>query len=112
MNFVCKADEGEAENIVLLIIVLWWCFDRRWGRVGGVGRKSYSGPAEFSSFSRQDVSRSNKYKTFWHVVSTGIFTFYFHEPLLFFFRFSSLGNLLKLKPSLVCYHFYSQQPRR
>ena len=39
-----------------------------------------------------------------------ISTFYFYEPLLF--QIFSLGNLWKLRLSLVFYHFYSQQPRR
>ena len=55
-----KADEGEAEIIVLLIFVLW-------GEVEIV----YSGPAEITSFSRWDVNPSNKHDTFWHVASTG-----------------------------------------
>ena len=46
-------------------------------------RKSYSGPAEIASFSRQDFSQSKKHNTFWHVVSTGYFMFYFNESLLF-----------------------------
>ena len=37
-NFVWKTDE-EAESIVLLSFVLWWCFNRRWMRGGGVGQK-------------------------------------------------------------------------
>ena len=28
-NFVSKTDKGEVENIVLLIIVLWECFNSR-----------------------------------------------------------------------------------
>ena len=55
-----KANEGEAEIIVLLIFVLW-------GEVEIV----YSGPAEITSFSRWDVNPSNKHDTFWHVASTG-----------------------------------------
>ena len=56
-----KADEGEAEIIVLLIFVLW----------GEVEQIVYSGPAEITSFSRWDVNPSNKHDTFWHVASTG-----------------------------------------
>ena len=37
VNFVWKTDEGEAESIVLLIFVLWWCFNCWWVRGGGVG---------------------------------------------------------------------------
>ena len=39
VNFAWKIDEGEAESIVLLFFVLWWCFNRRWMRGGGVGQK-------------------------------------------------------------------------
>ena len=39
VNFVWKTDEGEAESTVLLIFVLWKCFNRRWVRAGGVGQK-------------------------------------------------------------------------
>ena len=39
LNFVWKTDEGEAESIVLLIFVLWRCFNRRWMRGGEVGHK-------------------------------------------------------------------------
>ena len=54
-KFVWKPDEesdgGEgAENIVLLIFVLWLCLTCRWVRVCGLGKKSCLGPAEISSF--------------------------------------------------------------
>ena len=39
VNFVWKADEREAESIVLLIFVLWRCLNLRWMRGGGVGQK-------------------------------------------------------------------------
>ena len=39
-----------------------------WGAAG-----PYLGPAEMASFSSRDFSRSNKYDTLWHVVSTGYF---------------------------------------
>ena len=73
VNFVWKIDEGEAESIVLLIFVLWQCFNRWWmvGWVVGCGRKSYLGPAEIAWFSYQDFRQSSKHDTFWHVVSTG-----------------------------------------
>ena len=66
VNFAWKIDkegerEGEgAESIVLSIFVLWRCFNRRWVRGCRWGRKSYLGPAEFSSFSSQDLSWRNK----------------------------------------------------
>ena len=37
-NYVWKTNEGEAESI-MLIFVLWRCFNSRWVRVGGVGQK-------------------------------------------------------------------------
>ena len=37
VNFVWKTDEGEEENIVLLIFVLSWCLNFRWMRGGGSG---------------------------------------------------------------------------
>ena len=43
VNFVWKTDErwgeGRAESIVLLIFVLWHCFDLRSVKVCGVGQK-------------------------------------------------------------------------
>ena len=39
VNFVWKTDEGEAKSIVLLIFVLWRCFNRRLARGRGVGQK-------------------------------------------------------------------------
>ena len=39
VNFVWKTDEGEAESIVLLIFVLWLCFNRWWMRGAGVRQK-------------------------------------------------------------------------
>ena len=40
---------------------------------GGMLQKVYIGPTEIPSFSNRDFSRSNKYDTFWHVVSTEYF---------------------------------------
>ena len=39
MKFLRKTDEGEAESVVLLIFVLWRCFNRRGVRSCGVGKK-------------------------------------------------------------------------
>ena len=39
LNFVWKTDEGEAESIVLLICVLWWCFYCWWVAVLWLCRK-------------------------------------------------------------------------
>ena len=52
VNFVWKADEGEAKSIVLIIFVLWQCLNRQWVRDGGLGRNSYSVSAEIASFSK------------------------------------------------------------
>ena len=46
VKFVWKTDYGEAESIVLLISVLWRCFNHRWMR----GGNSYLGPAGIASF--------------------------------------------------------------
>ena len=48
-----KGREG-AESIILLIFVLWHCFNRRW--IVRWGRKSYLGPAEIASFPSRDLS--------------------------------------------------------
>ena len=79
-----------------------------WGVAGWV-RKSYWGPAEIASFSSRDFRRRNKHDTFWHI--DWIFLLYIFMNHCCF-RFSSLGNLEKLRTSLVYYHFYSQQPHR
>ena len=45
VNFVWKTDEWEADSIVLLIFVLWWCLNFRWMRDGVVvqrGGAAYS----------------------------------------------------------------------
>ena len=73
VNFVCKIDEREEESIVLLIFVLWQCLNRQWVRDCQVGRKSYLGPTEITTFSSRHLSRNNKHDTFWHVISTGYF---------------------------------------
>ena len=35
---------------MILLVLLWGCFNCRWLRGRGVGRKSYLGPAEIESF--------------------------------------------------------------
>ena len=80
MNFVWKTDEGGsegAESIVLLIFVLWRCFNCRWMMFMDWGRKSYLRPAEITSFSSRDLSRRNKHGSFWLFVSTGYFCILF-----------------------------------
>ena len=68
MNFAQKTNEesggggGGAESFVLLVFVLWQCFNCQW--VMGCCRNSYIGPAEIASFFNWDFSRSNKYGTF------------------------------------------------
>ena len=82
MNFVRKTDEEEeAESIVLLIFVLWQCFNILLVRVVRWGRNSYLGPAKITSFSSLDLSRSNKHDAFWHVVSTGYFYVLFSSAI-------------------------------
>ena len=68
-----KTDEGEAESIILLVFVLWWCFNYWWGMGGGCCRKSYIGPTRIPSFFNWDFSWSNKYDKFWCAVSTEYF---------------------------------------
>ena len=40
MNFMWETDLGEAENIVLLVSVLWLCFNCQWVRGGWGGAES------------------------------------------------------------------------
>ena len=80
VNFVWKTDEGGSEwagSIVLLISVLWRCFNCRWMRFVDWDRKSYLRPAEMKSFSSRDLSRRNKHGSFWFFVSTGYFCILF-----------------------------------
>ena len=70
-----EREGGGAESIILLIFVLWHCFNHRW--VVRWGRKSYLGPAEIASFPIRDLSWHNKHESFWHVVSTGYFYVFF-----------------------------------
>ena len=78
----------------------WRCFNCG---VVECGRKHYLGPADIASFSSRSFSRSNKHYTFWHVVSIG----YFYEPLLI--QLFVPWKSIKFRPSLVYYHFDSQQ---
>ena len=95
VNFVWKADEGEAKSIVLIIFVLWQCFNRQWVRDGGLGRNSYSVSAEIASFSRWDFIWSNKHDTFWHFAVTE----YFHVSFLSLITVSDF-RLLKICKNL------------
>ena len=73
MNFVLKTNEGKAESIVLLISVLWWCFNRRWMRDRGVRQKVLFRTSLNRTFFQRDLNQSNRHDTSWHVVSTGYF---------------------------------------
>ena len=42
VNLVWKTNEEEAEIIVLLIFIIWRCFNRRWVRAGGVGAEGFT----------------------------------------------------------------------
>ena len=97
-----KADEGETESTILLIFVLWRCFNRRWVMGGGMGwdRNPYSGPAKMGSFSRWDFNQTNKNDKYWHVLSAGYF-------LHFIFMSHGGCRFLSLRPSLVYYHLYT-----
>ena len=93
VNFVWKTDEGEAESIVFLIFVLWWCFNRRWVRGCGVGQKVLFRASGNRIFFQRGFSPSNKHDTFWH----------FYEPLLFQIFFPL--KFIKLRPSLSSINF-------
>ena len=73
MNFVWKINDGETQSIVLVLFVLWQCFNHRWMRGGGLGGESCLDKVKIASFSNRDFSRINKHDTFWYVVSTGDF---------------------------------------
>ena len=107
VNFAVKTN---AESTVLLIFLLWRSLHRRWMRGGGVGQKSYLGPTEIVSFSSRILAEA-KNMTYSDMLIDWIFL-HFVFMNHYFFRFSSFGNLLKLRSSLVYYHFYSQQRRR
>ena len=107
VNFAVKTN---AESTVLLIFLLWRSLHRRWMRGGGVGQKSYLGSTEIVSFSSRILAEA-KNMTYSDMLIDWIFL-HFVFMNHYFFRFSSFGNLLKLRSSLVYYHFYSQQRRR
>ena len=109
-DIVNFAVETNAESTVLLIFLLWRSLHRRWMRGGGVGQKSYLGPTEIVSFSSRILAEA-KNMTYSDMLIDWIFL-HFVFMNYYFFRFSSFGNLLKLRSSLVYYHFYSQQRRR
>ena len=109
-DIVNFAVETNAESTVLLIFLLWRSLHRRWMRGGGVGQKSYLGPTEIVSFSSRILAEA-KNMTYSDMLIDWIFL-HFVFMNHYFFRFSSFGNLLKLRSSLVYYHFYSQQRRR
>ena len=69
VNFMRKTDEEEVKNIVLLIFVLWWCFNHQWMR-GEVGQNVLFRASWNHIFFQPG---SNKHDTFWHVVWTGYF---------------------------------------
>ena len=74
VNFVWKTDEGGGwwtKSIVLLIFVLWHCFNRWWVRDCWLGQKVLFRVAEIVSFSSRDLSRPNKHDPFRLVLSTG-----------------------------------------
>ena len=73
VNFVWKTDEGEAESIVLLIFVLWWCLNRRWMGGGGVEQKVSFRASSNRIFFQREFLPKHKHDTFWNVVLTGYF---------------------------------------
>ena len=75
VNFVWKTVKGggERESIVLLIFVIWRCFNRRWVSGCGLGQKLPFRASWNRIFSSRDLSWRNKHDSFWLVVSTGYF---------------------------------------
>ena len=64
VNILWKTDDGEAENIVLLMFVLW----RNFNRWLVLFRASWN-----CIFFQPGFCRGNKHDTFWHVLSTRYF---------------------------------------
>ena len=104
------------ENLICFsILILWTLCGIFGGPLTPVGEGWWGGSEslssdqlKFASFSTRDFNRSSKHDTLWHVLSTGYF--YLYEPLLI--QILVPWKFIKTLPSLVYYHFYSQQPRR
>ena len=77
ISFSVKTDKGEVESTVLLIFVLWWCFNRKSMKGSTARQKVLFRAAEIACFSSRDFGRSNKHDAFWHVASTGYFSVLF-----------------------------------
>ena len=78
-----RVQEGEgAESIVLLIFVLWRCFNHRWVR--GCGWTVSFMASWNCVFSSRDLSRCNKHDSFWLVVSTWYFYILFLWDIVVF----------------------------
>ena len=84
MDFVLKANEGEAESIVLLIFVLRQCFNRRWVRGSGGGAESFvQGQLKLNFFPDGILAKALCMTHSGMLYRLDISTFYFYEPLLF-----------------------------
>ena len=111
---------GEVESIVLVIFVFWQCCGGEGLLIGGWGvarwgKKSYLGPAEITSFSSRNFSRSSiTYSGMLYQLD--ISTCYCYDPLLFlifvpwkFIKTEALPSLLSLLQSTASHadsHFY------
>ena len=80
MNFVWIADGGGAESIVLLIFVLWRCFNRRWVRGDGVGLES---PIQGQPFPGGILAEAISMTHTGMLYQLDISTFYLYKPLPF-----------------------------
>ena len=79
-----KADESEAESIVLLVFLLWRCFNLWWVRGGVVGQKvlfkaSWNRIFFQVGFLAEAISMTHCSILY----RLDVFTFYFYEPLPF-----------------------------
>ena len=84
VNFVWEADEGEAESIVLLIFVLWRCFNRQWVRGGRVGLENLiQGQLKSHPFPGGILAEAISMTHSVILYQMDISTFYFYEPLSF-----------------------------
>ena len=103
VNFVWKTDEegrgGEGSRKHCLINFCSLAVLQSSVGEGCCGKKTYWGTAEIATFSKQNLRRSNKHDSFWHIVSTG----YFHILFLWVIvvsNFIPLESYKNLDPPL------------
>ena len=106
VSLVWKTIGREAKNIVLLIFILWRCFNYRLGGAESLiydQLNPYLLPARILAETINMTHSAMLYRL-------GVSKFYFYEPLLF--QIFVPWKFRKLESFLVYHHFYSQQPRR